>query len=148
MNKRAEILASLETLGVALRRRLEASGRQSQLIERFGGVTLHQLGAVRHLARHGPLTMHELAERIGITPSATTQLVDRLVQHGLVDRVPDPADRRVLRVTLSEAAAAAVHDFEKDRIRQLDIVLAPLDDAELETLLALAERIVGAAVPS
>jgi DNA-binding MarR family transcriptional regulator len=69
-------------------------------------------------------------------------LVDRLVQHGLAERGPDPGDRRVLRVAVSESAAAAVRDFEQERSRRIAALLAPLSEDELETLIVLAERIV------
>ncbi|RBO87463.1 MarR family winged helix-turn-helix transcriptional regulator [Nocardia puris] len=42
----------------------------------------------------GPMTTGQLAERLGLSPSATTRAVDRLVTLGLAERVPDAADRR------------------------------------------------------
>jgi DNA-binding MarR family transcriptional regulator len=143
MNKRKDLLARLERLGPALKRRVENSESNAALLERFGGVTLHQLGALRHLAKQGPLTMNELAARMEVSPSSATQLVDRLVQHGLVERLPHPTDRRVLRVAISESASVAVRDFEKERSRGLAKLLAPLSEDELEVLASLAERIVG-----
>jgi DNA-binding MarR family transcriptional regulator len=143
MNRRRELNQRLERLGPALRRALEGSGRDSDFLRRFGGVTLHQAGALSHL-RHGPLTMNELAARMEISPSSATQLVDRLVQHGLVERTADPADRRALRISVSETAAQAVREFERERTRRLAALLAPLSDEELELLASLAERIVAA----
>jgi DNA-binding MarR family transcriptional regulator len=148
VKKRDELLGRLEELGPVLRRRIGASERHESLIRRFGGVTLHQLGALRHLVKQGPLTMHELATRMEISPSSATQLVDRLVQHGLVDRVPDPADRRVHRLAVSGAAADAVRDFEDDRSRRLAGLLAPLSDEELEIVVSMAQRIAGGEVTS
>jgi MarR family transcriptional regulator for hemolysin len=121
----------------------------AEFLRRFGGATLYQVGALRHLVKHGPLTMNELAARMEISPSSATQLVDRLVHHGLVVRNPDPDDRRVLRVEVSEPASVAVRKFEKLSSQRLESLLAPLTDDELETLASLAERIVDdtAAVP-
>jgi len=93
--------------------------------------------------------MNELAARMEISPSSATQLVDRLVHHGLVVRNPDPDDRRVLRVAVSGPALEAVRDFEKVTSHRLETLVAPLTDDELEVLASLAERIAGdpAAIP-
>jgi DNA-binding MarR family transcriptional regulator len=149
MNRRQELLSRLERVGPGLRRRLGGSERHADFLARFGGVTLYQVGALRHLVKHGPLTMNELAARMEISPSSATQLVDRLVHHGLVVRNPDPDDRRVLRVAASGAALDAVRGFEKDTSERLETLVAPLTDDELEVLASLAERIADdpAAVP-
>jgi DNA-binding MarR family transcriptional regulator len=148
MNRRRELLARLERLGPGLRRCLGDSERRADLLDRFGGVTLHQLGALRHLVKHGPLTMNDLAARMDISPSAATQLVDRLVQNGLAERAPDPDDRRALRVAASGSALAAVRAFEKERSTRFAALLAPLSEDELEVIAGLAERIVDDATHS
>jgi DNA-binding MarR family transcriptional regulator len=142
MNRRLELLERLERLGPGLRRGLGDSERRAAFLTRFGAVTLYQAGALRHLVRQGPLTMNELAARMDISPSSATQLVDRLVHHGLVERTPDASDRRVSRVAVSGSAAAAVREFEKETSQRLTALLAPLTDDELEVLASLAERIL------
>jgi DNA-binding MarR family transcriptional regulator len=149
MNRRQELLSRLERVGPGLRRRMGESERHADFLKRFGGATLYQVGALRHLVKHGPLTMNELAARMEISPSSATQLVDRLVHHGLAVRNPDPDDRRVLRVEVSGAASGAVRKFEKVTSQRLESLLSPLTDDELEVLASLAERVAGdtAAVP-
>lgn len=46
-------------------------------------------------------SVKEIAERLGITCGAVSQVVERLVQKGPLIRVPDPDDRRSVRITLS-----------------------------------------------
>jgi DNA-binding MarR family transcriptional regulator len=46
----------------------------------------------------GPHTVGQLAEALGVSASAATQLVDRLVEHGMVERTHGTADRRVVVV--------------------------------------------------
>jgi DNA-binding MarR family transcriptional regulator len=142
MNRRHELLSRLERLGPGLRRRMGDSERHDDFLKRFGGATLYQMGALRHLSKHGPLTMNELAARMEISPSSATQLVDRLVHHGLAVRKPDPNDRRVLRVDVSGPAKEAVRAFEKNTSKRLESLVAPLTDDELELLASLAERVV------
>ena len=58
-------------------------------------LTMGQLRAVFLVAETGGLSGRVLGERLGITPSAVTALVDRLVQRGYVRREEDLVDRRV-----------------------------------------------------
>jgi DNA-binding MarR family transcriptional regulator len=150
MNRRRELLSRLERLGPGLRRRMGESERHADFLKRFGGATLYQMGALRHLVKHGPLTMNDLAARMEISPSSATQLVDRLVHHGLAVRNPDPDDRRVLRVDVSGPAKEAVRELEKNTSQRLESLVAPLTDDELELLTSLAQRIVddSAALPA
>src|SRR5579871_3326485 len=50
-------------------------------------------------------TMKDFSERLGVSQSTVTQLADRLVRRGLIERRPDPADRRVVRLHVSESGA-------------------------------------------
>ena len=49
-----------------------------------------------------PLTMGELSSELEVPLSTATRIVDGLVQAGMVERVNDPSDRRVVRVGMSE----------------------------------------------
>lgn len=74
----------------------------------------------------GERAMGELAVELLCDPSNVTQLVARLEARGLVTRVPDPADRRVKRVSITPAGRREHHavrrafDFPDDRLGRLD----------------------------
>src|SRR4051794_39474520 len=55
------------------------------------------------LDRLGPLRLSDLAERLRIAPRSTTEVVDGLEERGLVQRRPDPDDRRATYVSLTAA---------------------------------------------
>ena len=87
-----------------------------------------------------PPRLSVLAERLRIAPRSATEVVDALEERGLVERRPDPADRRAalvaatddgrrLQVLLSEARRASTDDFLS--------VLSPEDRAELDRILRL-----------
>ena len=57
----------------------------------------------------GPLTVGELAERLGITQQGASKALLDLERRGLVTRTPDPRDARIRRVSLTADALAAVH---------------------------------------
>jgi DNA-binding MarR family transcriptional regulator len=86
-----------------------------------------------------PLTLSELAARVSCVRSNMTQLVDRLEAEGLVRRVDDPADRRMVRAVLTELGQEreAAGAEQVDRIQtEVAAVLVKSDRAVLERALA------------
>jgi DNA-binding MarR family transcriptional regulator len=69
---------------------------RGQLPWRYLDLTMAQLKAVMLLCRTGRARSRELADGLGIAPSAATPLVDRLVEQKLARRVDDPKDRRIV----------------------------------------------------
>jgi DNA-binding MarR family transcriptional regulator len=69
-------------------------------------VTPRMLSVLQHLAASGPLTVSELVRHLALSKSATTELVGRLAEKGLVDRLHDERDRRRVFVWLTEAGRA------------------------------------------
>jgi DNA-binding MarR family transcriptional regulator len=66
------------------------------------GLSTAQLDVLRRLRHHGPTPMRRLAERLNCEASNLTGLVDRLEIRGLVERRPDPGDRRVRLLALTD----------------------------------------------
>ncbi len=75
------------------------------------------------LSRHDGITHSEAAERLGISPAATTKVIKRMERGGYVDRRADPTDERVSRVHLTESGWAL--------IARIDAAFAKLDTAML-----------------
>ena len=72
------------------------------------GLTLAQWQAVAHLSRREGINQATLAELMEIQPITLARLIDRLTETGLVQRRPDPADRRAVQLYLTEAAAPLI----------------------------------------
>lgn len=113
-----------------------------QFHESMGAVTAAQLEALvlLHQSPDG-LTMHELVSAQSTTPSAATQLVDRLERMELVERGREEGDRRVVRVTLTKTARDHFEELVRMRTASLNVVTASLSDQELETLIGLFEKL-------
>jgi DNA-binding MarR family transcriptional regulator len=82
---------------------------RGQLPWRYLDLTMAQLKAVMLLCRTGRARSRELADGLGIAPSAATPLVDRLVEQKLARREDDPADRRIVWI-LPTRKAEAIYD--------------------------------------
>lgn len=68
-------------------------------------LTLAQGRALVYLSRHEGIRQGELAGLLEVQPITLARLVDQLAEAGLVERRPDPADRRAYRLHLTAAAA-------------------------------------------
>lgn len=90
-----------EALFVTHRRAVREAGRQ---LAEAGLPPLQWYDALYmlYLAPERQLTQHQLSERILISPSGTSRLVDRMAERGLVKRCDRPGDRRSLFVRLTE----------------------------------------------
>jgi DNA-binding MarR family transcriptional regulator len=78
----------------------------------------------------GPRSVGQLAEELGVSPPAATQLVDRLAEHGMVHRHNDPADRRVVLVDFVEGMREVASSIVEDRRRPLQAAMSKLTDRE------------------
>lgn len=100
--------------------------------------------ALSHVRLHQGLNPHELAERIGLTPSTVTSLVDRLQTADLVQRSAHPTDRRMTILTLTAAGEEILAHADESlgaAIGHLDLDGLPDFAAGLDRLAnALAEQ--------
>ena len=79
---------------------------RGQLPWRYLDLTMAQLKAVMLLCRTGRARSRDLADGLGIAPSAATPLVDRLVEQKLARREDDPADRRIVWIVPTKKSQA------------------------------------------
>ena len=94
--------------------------------------------ALGELMRHGAMRPGALAEHLHIAPRSATEVVDDLQERGLVERAPDPADRRATLVRLTEAGAAAGTEMKAARQAEAERFFASLsatDRADLSRIL-------------
>ena len=76
-----------------------------------------------------------------------THLLDDLERAGLVERRPDPADRRARRIVATPAGATLLDELDRRLASVEDTVLAALDPAERQTLRALLSKVAVAGCP-
>jgi DNA-binding MarR family transcriptional regulator len=104
-----EALAALKIAGHSLGMLMERWAEQH-------GLSQGRMGVLFRLMRCGDTPLGDLAEDIGSTPRNITGLVDHLERDGLVERVPDAADRRSVRARLTESGRAQIEAIWKQGI--------------------------------
>ena len=87
--------------------------------------------------------MSELARHLMISPSSATELVDRLVERGWVERQPDPGDRRAVVISLSAKASRQADEVNQMLHAGVASLLLQLDEPELAGLVGLLRQLVG-----
>ena len=89
----------------------------------------------------GPLRLSELAERMGITAPTASRAVDGLVDLGLLERLPDPADRRAVRIDVTEQGRLDVESRKARVAAALDPAVAALSAQDRARLVSLLARL-------
>lgn len=128
---------------------LKAIGQASHLIESrldaaldAHGLSIAKLEVLRQLVQVGqPFPLGQLAERLACVKSNVTHLVDRLEANGLVRRVPDPQDRRVIQVVITDEGRRRYEAGVQTEATIARELLAGLSFQEQQALFGLLDRL-------
>jgi MarR family transcriptional regulator for hemolysin len=101
---------------------------------RAHGMTRAQWTILIWLKRRPGITQKELAELIEVEPITVARLIDRLEKSGMVERRPDPRDRRIWRLHLLAPAHPTLHEIDRQRADMARILTGGLDETTLETV--------------
>jgi len=116
------------------------------LAELPGGARGYQVLAAA--GRGDPSSQLALAQQLGVDRTVMTYLLDDLETAGLVERKPDPADRRARRILLTDAGEAALCDAHRCLRAAEETLLEPLEPAEREGLRSMLHRLATRTDPS
>jgi len=94
------------------------------------GLSMPQFSILMQLHHKGPCGMSEISERFDVSAAAASQLVDKLVQAGYIERTEDPHDRRAKLLKLSASGARLVDDGIQERYRWLDDLTSKISAAD------------------
>ncbi len=110
------------------------------------GLSLPQLQALRYLWLHTNVCMGELADGLDISYPSATNMVKRLSDKGLVERLINAGDRREVDVILTEDGRALIVRVEEKRIARLTQLLERMEEADRAALFDGLRRLVSLAV--
>jgi DNA-binding MarR family transcriptional regulator len=94
------------------------------------GLSMPQFSILMQLHYKGACGMSEISERFDVSAAAASQLVDKLVQAGYLERTEDPHDRRAKLLKLSTEGAKLVDDGIQERYRWMDELTSKLSPTE------------------
>jgi DNA-binding MarR family transcriptional regulator len=127
---RADLLADLEQqVSVMIRRIRRVIGERSRAVHPELQSSSYLM--LSWLNQHGPQRASAMAEAFGIDKGAISRQVQHLLDLGLIDRTPDPADGRATLISISADASRRMAEVAVDRRRWLDDRLVDWDDDDL-----------------
>jgi DNA-binding MarR family transcriptional regulator len=107
---------------------MHRSMREHVRYAREKGLSRSMLGSLYFLDHHGNAGVSNLGDHLGVSNAAASQMVERLVEEKLIERVEDPDDRRMKKITLTDHGMQVIKESinaRLDWIRDLADDLTP-----------------------
>ena len=101
-----------------------------------GQVSMSQMHVLWLLQHHGAMAMSRLADLLGVSLSNASGLIDRMEEHGLIERERVPDDRRLVMVRPADAGMRALSETETTKRERMRAVLSHLPASERPIVLA------------
>ncbi len=141
MNRQERIESILHNFH-AIRR---AFSHGSRFSSQHFGMTMTQASVLMLLVHEGCQTMSNIAETLGVSRGAATQLLDGLVEQGLVERQRDEADKRIVYIALSRDGRRRLKHMREQGGQHVSDLFEFLDDDELGRIEAITEKLASKA---
>jgi DNA-binding MarR family transcriptional regulator len=97
-------------------------------------ITPPQFNALLLLAEYGDMTIGDLGTKMYLASSTATDLIDRMERNGLVERLRDTNDRRVVRLRMLEKGHQMIKEVMENRKAYLNDILSQVPEEEIEIL--------------
>jgi DNA-binding MarR family transcriptional regulator len=112
--------------------RMVGRAKRIKVPDELSGFSLapRHLSLFSYLLFDGPLSVNDLAARLEVAPATVSLMIGDLGRQGILDRTPDPADRRRTIVTIAPAHRPAIHTWLARGATAWQQALAPLTPAE------------------
>jgi DNA-binding MarR family transcriptional regulator len=105
-------------------------------------VSMPQMQVLFAVYHNDKITVSELANRLGITPGAITQVVDMLIEQNFIERQKSETDKRTVFVAFTKDGKERFLAMKKEHLARLLPLFDALTDDELQTMVNLQKKIV------
>ncbi|WP_298816485.1 MarR family winged helix-turn-helix transcriptional regulator [Chloroflexus sp.] len=115
----------------------ELMGQSMETLLQFlqrANLSMPRLVSLMHIQRQREATISSLSEHLNLSPATTSQMIDQLVQDGLVERREAPHDRRQKLISLTPAGEAVVAEARQIRLNEASRSLSKLPPELLSQL--------------
>jgi DNA-binding MarR family transcriptional regulator len=124
---------------------MHRSVREFQDWIKESGLSHSQLATLMQLHRGGSCPVTGIGQDLGVTSAAASQIVDRLVQQGLLSRTEDEHDRRVRQITLTPAGHDIVRQAIESRMAWMRQLVGALRPEEQQAIIGSLDHLTRAA---
>lgn len=105
------------------------------------GLSVSQCYIIETLKRYGALNMNQLAEKMHLSISTITRVIEPLVKKGFVKREEDPDDRRVRYISITKEGQAVFHKSWKNVFESEKTILSNIPFEQRENLIQLLNQL-------
>lgn len=118
------------------------SAGQTMVIMNECGLTLPQIVAMHVLRNRAGVSLLAMQDALRLSASATSTLIDKMVEKGFVDRRENPVDRRLKALQLTESGVALLDRMAVSRAEEFTAAMAVVDPELRAQLVILFERVI------
>ena len=111
-------------------------------MDEWAGLNTTDMECLRLLFQKGTASPSELAKHTGLTSGATTAMLDRLEKAELIERRPNPNDRRGTLIVPAKSSAKKVAAWFESARQAQDELISSYSESELEIIVDVFERFV------
>ncbi|WP_052329885.1 MarR family winged helix-turn-helix transcriptional regulator [Thermicanus aegyptius] len=104
-------------------------------------LTVSDFHVLKIIHEESPVNISEIAKRLQVSLSHVTNISDRLINKGLIDRIRSHEDRRVVMLTILPRGEEMMSELQRRRIEYLKHLLENVSDEELEELITIFAKI-------
>ncbi len=122
------------------------SMRDFSAFMRNSGLSMPQVSALYRLYYRGQCGVTDIADHLDVSSAAASQMIERLVQQGLLERSEDPNDRRAKQIALSPAGRELMEESIEARVRWMAELTTVLSPEEQDTIVAALDALTSAAI--
>lgn len=130
----AQLVAALDVVLPRVNRAIRQTLNRAEGDARLTMTQIHCLRAIAATA--GPARTTYLARQLQVTAPTMTRTIDALVERGLVERQPDPADRRTVGLVLTDQGRELMDRYQAEINQRLQELIGSLSPPQKERLLA------------
>lgn len=132
----------IHTIAQLYPRLMRAMGHLRGAVDETMDLTYNQYKALLTLSDIGPCTLNALSRELEIATSSTSQMVDRLVAMGLVERTPADGDRRSIVLIASAQGEGLLEKVKEEILRRYQDLFHHLGSAEQANLAGAIHTLV------
>jgi DNA-binding MarR family transcriptional regulator len=104
-------------------------------------LTTDQLYILRYIHNQQKATSTELADAFCVQKSAITAMITRLVEKGLINRTPDPADRRIIYLKLTDEGTVLFNKLQDKVFQLVKSIITKFDTVEIDNFMRTYEKL-------
>lgn len=112
------------------------------LYSKKSGLSMSHIGALFHICHGSASGVSDIGDHLGVTCAAASQMLERLVQQGLILRSEDPNDRRVKRIVLTDKGQRALQESLHVRQSWMEDLSYSLTREEKEQIVAALKILI------